>query len=273
MSSKKIHQGHKARQRFGQNFLIDQDLITSIAQSAQPRPEDHIIEIGPGLGAITDALADSGAHMTLIELDRDLVARLEGKYADARQKGQLHIESADILKINLDEIAARHPNKQTKIIGNLPYNISTPVLFHLLQHKTVFQSMTFMLQKEVVDRISAAPATSAYSALSVILQLECHIEKLFDVPPESFQPAPKVHSAVVQLRPKTQISITHDQRPAFRHFVHQCFQQRRKTLKNNLKDLVTVAQIESLGINAQLRPEHLTLADYLLLFTLDPSSL
>lgn len=274
MSSKKnIHQGHKARKRFGQNFLTDPELILCIAESAEPQSSDHIIEIGPGLGAITDELVASGAKMTLIELDRDLVSRLELRYHEAISNNQLSITNADILKVDLNETLNLHPERKAKLLGNLPYNISTPVLFHILNHQAYFESMTFMLQKEVVDRMSADPATSAYSALSVILQLECEVEKLFDVPPESFQPPPKVDSAVVQLKQKKNVPIEKGQLPAFRTFVHKCFQQRRKTLRNNLKGLLEVAQIESLGIDPQLRPEHLHLENYISLFELYSATL
>lgn len=267
-SHSKMHQGHKARKRFGQNFLVDPEMVVNIAQSIEPQPQDHIIEIGPGLGAITDELVASGAKVTLIELDRDLITKLQNRYATQIQKNQVKIISADVLKVDfLQVMLPEHP--QAKLIGNLPYNISTPVLFHILNFRTQFEMMTFMLQKEVVNRMSAAAKTSAYSALSVILQLECEIEKLFDVPPESFQPPPKVDSAVVQLRPKSTLLLSNeleDQLIAFRKFVHTCFQQRRKTLRNNLKGTLEVTAIEDSGINPQDRPEHLSLQDYVKLF-------
>ena len=266
--SNKIHQGHKARKRFGQNFLIDTALINAIAESAEPQDTDHIVEIGPGLGAITGELVSSGAQITLIELDRDLVARLRIDYHRQLSDGRVEIINEDVLKVDLDAVHQKAADKPTKLIGNLPYNISTPVLFHILNHKQHFLSMTFMLQKEVVDRLSAEPSTSAYSALSVIIQHECYVEKLFDVPPESFRPPPKVDSAVVQMKPKAELAMPESDLPAFRDFVHKCFQQRRKTLRNNLKGMLEVEAIESLGINPQDRPEHLHLDDYLALFKL-----
>lgn len=267
-SFSKIHQGHKARKRFGQNFLIDGDMINNIVESIEPQPQDHIIEIGPGLGAITGELVSSGAQVTLIELDRDLVARLETRYQKEIEAKRVSIVNGDVLKVNFKEIMS--PNHPTaKLIGNLPYNISTPVLFHILDFRTQFEVMTFMLQKEVVDRMSAHPKTSAYSALSVILQLECDIEKLFDVPPSSFQPPPKVDSAVVQLRPKAHTALDADLKdhlPTFRKFVHTCFQQRRKTLRNNLKGTLELETIESIGINPQDRPQNLSVDNYVTLF-------
>lgn len=267
-TSNKVHQGHKARKRFGQNFLIDTALINAIAESAEPNEADHIVEIGPGLGAITGELVGSGAQITLIELDRDLVARLRIDFHKELSDGRVEIINEDVLKVDLNAVHQKAPEKATKLIGNLPYNISTPVLFHILDHKQHFLSMTFMLQKEVVDRLSAAPSTSAYSALSVIIQHECFVEKLFDVPPESFKPPPKVDSAVVQMKPKSELAMPESDLPAFREFVHKCFQQRRKTLRNNLKGILEVDVIESIGINPQDRPEHLHLDDYLALFKL-----
>lgn len=269
MSQSKIHQGHKARKRFGQNFLIDEHLISDIAHSIDPQAQDHIIEIGPGLGAITGELLSSGAALTLIELDRDLVQRLENTYEKQLRSGQLNIISSDILKIDLTTMESTHQLQplptQKKLIGNLPYNISTPVLFHVLNARDHFQCMTFMLQKEVVERMCAQPKTSAYSALSVILQLECDVELLFEVPPQSFKPPPKVDSAVVQLRPKEPVPLA-GKIHGFRTFVHTCFAHRRKTLRNNLKGTLDVSVIEEVGVNPQDRPEHLSLDDYIRLF-------
>jgi len=260
-----IFQGHKARKRFGQNFLTSTEVMEAISAAIEPQAQEHIIEIGPGLGAITDLLIDKKSKLTLIELDRDLVARLSTKYA-ALIPTQVNIITGDILKVDIVQVLKSIPSEQVKIIGNLPYNISTPVLFHLLPFVQHFKSMTFMLQKEVVDRMCAAPSTFPYSALSVILQLECDVENLFEVPPSSFQPPPKVDSAVVQLRPKSTIPLPLSQRAQFRTFVHSCFAQRRKTLRNNLKKLLESAAIEALGIDPQKRPEHLSLENYLSLF-------
>jgi len=267
------HQGHKARKRFGQNFLVDQNVLAAIVQAIGACPEQPIIEIGPGLGAISDHLIAAKALVTLIELDRDLAQRLEAKHAASITNKQCQLIVGDVLKVNFPQLIEQWSQRcaitsPVKLVGNLPYNISTPVLFHLLEDKHCFSSMLFMLQKELVDRLEAPAATSAYSALSVVMQLECHVERLFDVPSSAFEPAPKVESSVVQLTPNDRLANLPGEPKHFRQFVHHCFNQRRKTLRNNLKGRLDEAAIRSLDIDPQLRPEHLEAEQFLSLFTL-----
>jgi len=271
-------QGHKARKRFGQNFLIDEDIIRDIVTGLGPNEADFVIEIGPGLGAITQLIAESGCQLQLIELDRDLIARLTEAFKAQIHNQKLWILNQDILQVDLSQLiqARTQPDKpgrhQAKLIGNLPYNISSPVLFHVLEHLSFISEMTFMLQKEVVDRLSASPSTSAYSALSVIIQFHCEVEKILDVPPESFNPPPKVASAVVKLIPKDlntaypNLDWHNFDVLKFRSFVHKCYQQRRKTLKNNLKEIMDYDTIQSLNIDPKRRPETLSVAECVTLF-------
>jgi 16S rRNA (adenine1518-N6/adenine1519-N6)-dimethyltransferase len=187
---------HTPRKRFGQNFLHDHSIINDIISSIAVHPDDHWVEIGPGMGALTTPLLQTGVKLDVVELDRDLVVLLKDKYSQA---ARLNIHSADALTFDFAQL--RQGDEKLRVIGNLPYNISTPLMFHLLESTSCIEDMHFMLQKEVVDRICAVPGNKQYGRLSVMMQYYCEPELLFDVPPESFDPAPKVMSAVVKLTP------------------------------------------------------------------------
>ncbi|OSI17928.1 16S rRNA (adenine(1518)-N(6)/adenine(1519)-N(6))-dimethyltransferase [Neisseria dentiae] len=239
---------HKARKRFGQNFLQDTRIINDIVNAVRPQPGDVVIEIGPGLAAITGPLAKKLDKLHVVEIDRDIVSRLKTlPFAD-----KLVIHEGDVLQFDFNSVAGKK-----KIVGNLPYNISTPLLFRLSEVADDVADMHFMLQKEVVERMTARPKTNDYGRLSVMLQYFFEMETLIDVPPESFDPAPKVDSAVVRMIPaKHRIGEAQD----FGHFaklVKQAFAQRRKTIRNNLKDIAADEDLQAVGINPQDRAEHI----------------
>ena len=239
---------HVARKRFGQNFLQDQKVIFDIVHAVAPTKNDLVIEIGPGLGALTQPLADKLEQLHVIEIDRDIIARLKkSSYAD-----KLVIHETDVLKFDFATLG----NKQ-KIVGNLPYNISTPLLFHLAQITEHVVDMHFMLQKEVVLRMVAEPDSSDYSRLSVMLQYFFEMESLFDVPPESFDPAPKVDSSVVRMIPNIgRIGLVQ----SFEHFqnlVAAAFAQRRKVIRNNLKELADENTLIDCGIDPGTRAQNI----------------
>ena len=251
---------HKPRKRFGQNFLHDTAIIQQIVRSIAVTPKDHLVEIGPGQGAITEALlAYSPACLHAIEIDRDLVAQLTEHLGHHRR---FVIHYADILQVNL----AQQVNHTVplRVVGNLPYNISTPLLLMLLQQLPSIMDMHFMLQKEVVQRLCAQPGSKDYGRLSILAQYHCQCDYLFTVPPEAFFPAPKVDSAIVRLIPHCQQGAPPEtvDLQQFAALVKQAFSQRRKTLSNNLKNWLSVQQLEQLGINPRLRPEALTLSQY-----------
>ncbi len=248
---------HTPRKRFGQNFLHDHNIIYNILSSLQARPEEHWVEIGPGMGALTDPLLNMGLHLDVVELDRDLVALLKDKF---KQQDKLQIFSTDALKFDFSSLAKN--NEKLRIIGNLPYNISTPLMFHLLDNASCIEDMHFMLQKEVVDRICAAPGSKKYGRLSVMMQYYCTTELLFDVPPESFDPAPKVMSAIVRLVPHDHPPVAVNNLKMLNRVVVQAFSQRRKTLRNSLKKLIEENAIIALNIDPTLRAEALSLADF-----------
>ena len=251
---------HQARKRFGQNFLQDYSIIGDILDYAHPQADEHWVEIGPGLGALTKPLLEAGVKLDVVELDRDLVARLQKQYA-----GNTHItiHSADALAFDFASLAAS--NEKLRVIGNLPYNISTPLMFHLLETTNCVEDMTFMLQKEVVDRICAEPGSKKYGRLSVMMQYFCETEWLFDVPPESFDPAPKVMSAIVHLMPHAQPLVDVGNFEHFSRLVTQAFSQRRKTIRNSLKNFIDEQSIIDLGIDANLRAESVSLVEFALL--------
>ena len=251
---------HKARKRFGQNFLHDHNIIFNILSNIQARAGEHWIEIGPGLGAITEPLLEEKITLDVVELDRDLVKFLEDKFKD---KKNFHIHSADAL--NFDFAALAENDQKLRIIGNLPYNISTPLLFHLLESAYCIEDMHFMLQKEVVDRICAEPGSKKYGRLSVMIQYYCETELVFDVPPESFDPIPKVMSAIVKLTPYQQPPVEIDNIEKLNKVVTTAFSQRRKTIRNSLKTLMTEEQILALGIDSTLRAESISLSEFALL--------
>ncbi|MEP6740032.1 MAG: 16S rRNA (adenine(1518)-N(6)/adenine(1519)-N(6))-dimethyltransferase RsmA [Caldimonas sp.] len=244
---------HRARKRFGQHFLVDGSVIDRIVDGIDPRPGQALIEIGPGRGALTFALLERTPALTVIELDRDLAARL-------RRTAGLEVVEADVLEVDFASIAPAGGTGRIRVVGNLPYNISTPILFHLLDAAERIEDQHFMLQKEVVDRIAAGPGGKDYGRLSVMLQWRYEIESLFDVPPEAFDPPPRVDSAVVRMSPRAEPAPI---RPALlREIVTSAFSQRRKLLRHTLG-----RWLEERGVDApfdvQRRAEEVPVAEYL----------
>ena len=251
--------GHKARKRFGQNFLQDQGVIRRIVKGVSPRPSDHMVEIGPGLGALTEVILDEAGALDAIELDRDLLPILRTKFFSYEDK--FRIFEADAMKFDFSSL--QQDDRPLRIVGNLPYNISTQLIFHLLQHSTCVQDMHFMLQKEVVDRLAAKPGDKLYGRLGIMAQYYCQIEPLFIVPPEAFDPVPKVDSAIVRLTPYKTLPQQAKCLKTLSAVVKTSFSMRRKTLRNNLKNLLDAEHIEALGINPTRRPETLALAEFI----------
>ncbi|TFW23433.1 16S rRNA (adenine(1518)-N(6)/adenine(1519)-N(6))-dimethyltransferase RsmA [Duganella callida] len=252
---------HVARKRFGQNFLHDQHVLGSITDSIDPRPDDAMVEIGPGLGAMTEQLLRSLKHMHVVELDRDLVARLEKAYPP----NKLTIHAGDALKFDFSTIPVPQGQK-LRIVGNLPYNISSPLLFHLATFAPLVQDQHFMLQKEVVERMVAAPGSKTYGRLSVMLQWRYDMSLLFVVPPDAFDPPPKVDSAIVRMIPLAQ-PLACDQ-AKLEAVVQKAFSQRRKVIRNCVAGMFTEAQLIEAGINPGDRPETVGLAQYVALANL-----
>lgn len=248
---------HKARKRFGQNFLVDHGIIRDIVRSVYPRRDDRIVEIGPGKGAITELLATACDYLSVIELDRDLVPWLKVKF---EKYPNFRLFQADALKFDFNQLM--EADKPLRIVGNLPYNISTPLIFHLLSYSNRVKDMHFMLQKEVVKRMAAEPGSGAYGRLGIMVQYYCSVEDLFDVPPASFDPAPKVDSAIVRLTPHEQLPHIARDMKTFETLVNIAFQQRRKTLRNSLKSLLTPEQMEILPVDLNLRPENISVSEY-----------
>ncbi len=251
---------HVARKRFGQNFLVDAQVIGEIVAAVAPQRDDLVVEIGPGLGALTGPLLARLDHLHVVEIDRDIVARLRQRYSPER----LTIHEGDALAFDFGALADSE-GKKLSVVGNLPYNISTPLLFHLAQFAERTREMHFMLQKEVVERMVASPGTADYGRLSVMLQYRFVMDWLLDVPPESFDPAPKVDSAVIRLIPRAQEELTVRDEARFAALVAAAFGQRRKMLRNNLKGLVDDGLLERLGIAPTARAEDLPLSDYIAL--------
>lgn len=243
----------RARKRFGQNFLNDQLTIQGIIDAIRPSASDHVLEIGPGHGALTESLVASGCQLDVVEIDRDLAAELRQRYPG------LNVIEADILKFDFNQIRGGRP---LRVVGNLPYNISTPLLFMLFEKLDIIEDMYFMLQLEVVERMAAAASTSQYGRLSIMSQYFCAAEKLFDVPPSAFTPAPKVTSAVVQMIPHAQRTPLQD-RLLFQSLVVQAFSQRRKTVRNALKRYLSGSELLALGIDPEQRPETITGFEYI----------
>lgn len=250
---------HQARKRFGQNFLHDEHVIQQIGAATGIKANDHAVEIGPGRGALTEVLLDTGARVTVIELDRDLPPILRARFFQV-EPGRFNIIEADALKYDFTAVSS--PKAPIKLVGNLPYNISTPLIFHLLQYRSGVKDMHFMLQKEVVDRICADPGTGAYGRLSVMVQYYCHAEKLFKVPPGAFNPQPKVDSAIIRLVPRAPDECRADNPRQLETLVRLSFAQRRKTIRNNLKNHIDLEALEAVGIDPTHRPEVLTISDY-----------
>jgi 16S rRNA (adenine1518-N6/adenine1519-N6)-dimethyltransferase len=251
---------HRPRKRFGQNFLHDPGVIRRTVAAIQPLRGEHIVEIGPGLGALTLPLLQATGELDVIELDRDLIPKLTEYCAG---HGVLRIHNADALRFDFAHLAS--DGRKLRIAGNLPYNISTPLLFHLLDQADCIQDMYFMLQKEVVERMISAPGGSDYGRLSVMLQYRCAMEKLFNVGPGAFSPAPKIESAVVRLTPYANLPVTIKDEARFAALVKQAFSQRRKTLRNTLRGMVTEEQMRAAGIDPNRRAETLSLEEYAVL--------
>lgn len=244
---------HIARKRFGQNFLVDAGIIAAIVSAIDPLPDDTLVEIGPGLGALTEPLLQRLSHMHVVEIDRDLIARLKKRHSPEC----LAIHEGDALAFDFAGIGS-----DLRLVGNLPYNISTPLLFHLAGFADRVRDMHFMLQKEVVERMVAAPGDSEFGRLSVMLQYRFHLEWLLDVPPESFDPAPKVQSAVVRLIPKPVAELAAKDEAVLARVVAAAFSQRRKMLRNTLKGILGEADFEALGIDPTRRAEDLAVDHY-----------
>ena len=251
--------GHTARKRFGQNFLVSDGVIRKIIDAVAPRKGDTVVEIGPGLGALTEPLLDRIDHLHVVEIDRDLIARLRQRFPPER----LSIHEGDALEFDFGKLK---DEARLKILGNLPYNISSPLLFHLVRFAPLVYDMHFMLQREVVDRMVAEPGSKDFGRLSVMLQYHFHMERLFIVPPGSFNPPPKVDSAIVRMIPIDHLKVgagetvkNHDR---FASVVACAFSQRRKMLRNTLRELIAEADLAALGITPTARAEDIAVADY-----------
>ncbi|MDJ0792815.1 MAG: 16S rRNA (adenine(1518)-N(6)/adenine(1519)-N(6))-dimethyltransferase RsmA [Woeseiaceae bacterium] len=245
---------HRARKRFGQHFLTDWGVIDSIIRAISPSEDDVIVEIGPGQGAITEPLAERAGHLHVIELDRDLVAQLRQQYRD---HDNVTVHEADALQIDFSSIG-----NDLRVVGNLPYNISTPLLFHLLKFRDEIIDMHFMLQREVVERMAAVPGTKAYGRLGIMLGCHMSIESLFDVEPDAFSPPPAVMSAVVRLDPLPPGTFEINDEQRLSTLVATAFMQRRKTLRNSLRNEASGHDFEAVGIDPGQRPEQIAIADY-----------
>lgn len=258
MAKKTPKAGHQARKRFGQNFLQDQAVIDRIISGINPQQHDRMVEIGPGLGALTEHLLEAlQGQLEVVELDRDLVPVLRTKFFNYPE---LTIHQADALAFDFNSLCdEQHP---LRVVGNLPYNISTPLIFHLLDNITHLKDMHFMLQKEVVERMAARPGESSYGRLGIMTQYYCRVQPLFLVGPEAFTPAPKVESAIVRLVPHQQLPFPVDSVTRLQHVVRTAFSKRRKTLRNALAGAIEPQSIEALGIDPGLRPENLSLEQF-----------
>lgn len=246
------------RKRFGQHFLTDTALVERMVRAIAPTDDQTLVEIGPGRGALTLPLLDAIHHLHVVELDRDLISRLQHTISPQR----LTIHAADALRF---DFAALADSRKIRVVGNLPYNISTPLLFHLIDQIGAVEDMHFMLQKEVVDRLTAMPGTPDWGRLSVMVQYFCQAEYLFFVPPGAFSPPPRVDSAVVRLTPwPTPPHPVRDLR-LFRQLVNQAFSQRRKVVSNALKSLLTGPQIAAAGVDPGKRPDAISLAEFVAL--------
>jgi 16S rRNA (adenine1518-N6/adenine1519-N6)-dimethyltransferase len=233
---------------------VDENIIRQIINSVRPADQDYVVEIGPGRGALTSSLLQLAGHLEVIEIDRDLISQLKIQFGEG-----LTIHSADVLKIDFNNLYTGTP---FRVVGNLPYNISTPLIFKLIAETRLIKDMHFMLQKEVVDRLASSPSTAAYGRLGIMVQYHCRVEKCFDVPPGAFRPAPKVNSAVVRLIPHDELPYLAKSEAALQNLVTTAFTQRRKTLRNALKSLISASDIEAIGLDPSLRPENISVQDY-----------
>ncbi len=247
---------HQARKRFGQHFLVDESITESIVRAVNPRRGDNVVEIGPGLSALTRPLLDKLDLLKVIEIDRDLAARLRKQYSEER----LQITEADVLTVDFAQFG-----EKLRVVGNLPYNISSPLLFHLMDHADQIHDQHFMLQREVIDRMVAQPGDADYGRLSVMLQSRYDMEKLFDVPPEAFNPPPRVVSAVVRMMPLPPERLRARSDSALSATVAKSFAQRRKMLRRGLGDWAALVPWDELGIKDSARAEELSLAQFIAL--------
>jgi 16S rRNA (adenine1518-N6/adenine1519-N6)-dimethyltransferase len=248
---------HRPRKRFGQHFLHDDAVVTRIVRAIAAKPGERIVEIGPGLGALTGALLQACENLDVIEVDRDLAAKLQAEHeGDAR----LRIHTGDALRFDFRQLAPA--GERLRVVGNLPYNVSTPLLFHLLEQAPIIADMHFMLQREVVGRLIADPGGKDYGRLTVMVRLQCESEKLFDVGAGAFRPAPRVTSALVRMRVLREPCVRLADRPTFERLVSHLFSRRRKTLRNSLRGRLTEADIAGLGIDPNARPETLDVAGF-----------
>ena len=245
---------HRARKRFGQNFLHDTGIIDRIVGAIHPREQEHLVEIGPGQGALTELLVASGCQLDVIELDRDLVPGLLAAHGNSPG---FAVHSADALKFDFAGLLTK--GGALRVVGNLPYNISTPLIFKLLANAPLIQDMHFMLQLEVVNRLAASPGTKNWGRLGIMTQYHCRVESLFEVPATAFTPQPKVRSAIVRLEPRIESPWPACDEAILRRVVQAAFAHRRKTLRNNLKGLIDATELEALGIDPGARAETLEL--------------
>ncbi len=251
---------HRARKRFGQNFLHDAGVIHRILRAISAKDSERLVEIGPGQGAITEGLIDTGAQVDVVELDQDLIPLLKLRFG---LKPNFALHSGDALKFDFATLGS--PEQPLRVVGNLPYNISTPLIFHLLSFSGIIRDMHFMLQKEVVERMAASPGGGDWGRLSIMVQYYCRVDYLFTVGPGAFNPAPKVDSAIVRLTPHTELPHPAKDAALLEILVREAFNQRRKTLRNTLKSLLSADDIAACDIDPGLRPEQLSLANFVAL--------
>ncbi len=243
---------HRPRKRFGQHFLHDNSVAARIVRAIGAKPGERVVEIGPGLGALTVGLLECCESLDVIELDRDLAAGLKAEYQGDRR---LRVHTGDALRFDFRQLVS--PGEQLRVVGNLPYNVSTPLLFHLLDQAPIIADMHFLLQREVVERLIAPPGGGDYGRLTVMVRLACESEKLFDVGAGAFRPAPRVTSAMVRLRVRRKPEVQLADLPTFQRLVSHLFSRRRKTLRNSLRGQLSEAELEGLGIDPNARPETL----------------
>ncbi len=248
---------HRARKRFGQNFLHDDMVIADIVGAIDPAADQHLVEIGPGQAAITQYLVSACQRLDVVELDRDLVPLLQQKLG---HHPQLHIHEADALKFDYTKLV--QGDEKLRVIGNLPYNITTPLLFHLLTQSDSIDDMCFMLQLEVVERICAQPGSKTYGRLSIMMQYQCDAVQLFTVPPEAFEPRPEVDSAIIYLKPLSNRLGGEMPIAALNRVVTQAFSMRRKTISNTLKSIMSLSVLDELDIDFKQRPETISVEQY-----------
>ncbi|WP_413111221.1 16S rRNA (adenine(1518)-N(6)/adenine(1519)-N(6))-dimethyltransferase RsmA [Thaumasiovibrio sp. DFM-14] len=257
MSSDQVHLGHRARKRFGQNFLNDEYIIDGIVSAINPLNGEKLVEIGPGLGALTEPVGRRVDHFDVVELDRDLAERLR-HHPELGKK--LTIHEGDAMQFDFTQLLGK--GQKLRIFGNLPYNVSTPLMFHLFSFHKDIQDMHFMLQKEVVNRLAAGPGSKAYGRLTVMAQYYCKVVPVLEVPPTAFKPAPKVDSAVVRLMPYEILPHPTTSLKWLDRVCREGFNQRRKTIRNCYKGLLSADTLEALGINPAMRPENLTVEQF-----------